>query len=378
MAAVERPHPLLLAACALPGVLPAVAQGQAETEAPPQVSFRALHYEDEQPGLKRVKVTAPALGIQWPLAARWSLAASLTADAVSGATPRWHSSVSGASRMNEERRGGRLDLTHHGERGGWTAGGTFSDEHDYHSRALSLTGRLNSDDRNRSWSVGAAVTTDRIGSSDDAALHERRRTREFTAGVTQVISPHAVAQLALTHVASRGYHGDPYKTLDQRPRSRYQNTLVLRWNQHLEGLAGTLRLNGRVYRDSYGIRAHSAGAEWVWQASEWLDLTPSLRLHTQNAASFYVDPVYSYLGEPYPPGYFESPPAYLSLDQRLSAFGAITAGLKLTLRAQGGWSAELKLERYRQRADWRVGGPGSPGLAPFSARMLQWGLTRRF
>lgn len=378
MTAAERAHPLLLAACALPGVLPATAQGQAESEAPPQLSIRTLHYQDQQPGLKRVKVTAPALGIQWPIAARWSLAASATADAVSGATPRWHSSVSGASRMHEERRGGRLDLTHHGDRSGWTVGGAFSDEHDYHSRALSFTGRIDSDDHNRRWSAGAAVTSDRIGSSDDPTLAERRRTQEFTAGLTQVISPQAIAQLALTHVASRGYHSDPYKLLDQRPRTRHQNTLMLRWNQHLEGLASTLRLHWRLYRDSWGIRAHSAGAEWVWQASERIGVTPLVRLHTQNAARFYVDPVYSYLGEPYPPGYFESPPQFLSLDQRLAAFGAVTTGLKLTVAADGGWSAELRLEQYRQRADWRAGGPGSPGLAPFSARLLQWGLTRRF
>lgn len=373
---------LLLAACALPGVWPAGAAAQAETEAPPQLSFRTLHYQDRQPGLKRVKVTAPALAVQWPVAARWSLAGVATTDAVSGATPRYHSSVSGASRMHDERRGGELRLTRHEDRGGFTLGGAFSDENDYHSRALSVTGRWSTADNNRSWSAGLAATHDRIGSSDDADLHERRRTREYTVGLTQVISPRAIAQLTLTHAAGHGFYSDPYKRLDQRPRTRHQSTLVLRWNQHLEGLRSTLRLNGRAYRDSFGVRAHTLAGEWVWNLNDSLTLTPLLRLHTQNAARFYGDPVYSFVGEPYPPGYLEAPPAYLSLDHRLSAFGAVTAGARLGWRLPQawapGWSAELRWERYEQRARWRVGGPGSPGLAPLSARLLQWGVTRRF
>jgi hypothetical protein len=113
-------------------------------------------------------------------------------------------------------------------------------------------------------------------------------------------------------------------------------------------------------------------------ATQALSLTPSLRLHTQNAARFYADPVYSFLGAPYPPGYFESPPQHLSLDQRLSAFGAVTVGAKLSVRWDEHWSSDLRLERYEQRGAWRVAGQGSPGLAPFSARIVQWGLSRRF
>jgi hypothetical protein len=38
----------------------------------------------------------------------------------------------------------------------------------------------------------------------------------------------------------------------------------------------------------------------------------------------------------------------------------------------------LKLESYRQTAGLRLGGSGSPGLAPFNARFVQVGLTHRF
>jgi hypothetical protein len=42
-----------------------------------------------------------------------------------------------------------------------------------------------------------------------------------------------------------------------------------------------------------------------------------------------------------------------------------------------GWSVELRADFYRQQASWRIGG-GSPGLEPFSARWLVFGVTKTF
>ena len=39
---------------------------------------------------------------------------------------------------------------------------------------------------------------------------------------------------------------------------------------------------------------------------------------------------------------------------------------------------DFKVEYYEQRGDWRVGGGGTPGLAPLRATILQLGLTRLF
>jgi hypothetical protein len=53
-------------------------------------------------------------------------------------------------------------------------------------------------------------------------------------------------------------------------------------------------------------------------------------------------------------------------------------GLKVGWNPLPGWSTDLKLERYEQRGSWRLGGPGSPGLATLQATFWQWGLSRRF
>ena len=98
-------------------------------------------------------------------------------------------------------------------------------------------------------------------------------------------------------------------------------------------------------------------------------MTPSLRYYTQSAADFYFDP-------PFPQGFVFGQP--YSADTRLSAFGALTSGVSIVKRLPDGWSFDVKLDFYRQRSDWRLGGGGSPGLEPFSARWIQTGVSKTF
>jgi hypothetical protein len=366
---------VLAAALALPGVM-----AQAE-EAPEkgEVALKVLHYQDEQPGLKRVRVSAPSVYLLAPLSPRWSLEGSLVSDSVSGASPRYHSAISGASRMSDERKAGDLKLTRYAERATYGIGIAASSENDYKSRAVSFDAGFSSDDNNRTWNVGVGYASDRVGSTNDASLHERKKTTELMFGVTQAWTANDLLQANLTFNRGRGYYSDPYKEPDIRPNRRDQTILLGRWNHHFDGWGSTLRASYRFYRDTFGVKAHTLGGDWVQPMGATLTLTPSLRLYSQSAASFYFDPVYDPdTGAPYPPGYFTNPPAYISPDQRLSAFGGVTLGLKLGVQFSRTWSADLKAERYEQRGSWRVGGSGSPGLAPFSATFVQFGLASKF
>lgn len=365
----------MAAALALPGVAPA------QTEpgpGPGLMAFKWLSYRDRQPGLDRIHVESPSLLLRLPLGERWGAQATLTRDSVSGASPRWHSAVSSASHMSDRRNAGDVAVTRYGPRHQWSLGLAASDENDFRSRAGSINGSVSSDDNNRSWHAGVGVTLDHIGSSDDPTLAGRRRTTEVTAGVTQALSRTDLVQLGLTHARGRGHYSDPYKRIDQRPGSRHQSTVLLRWHHHLDGPDITIRSSWRSTRDSFGVRSHTLTVEPVLPLGGRVTLTPSLRLYTQTAARFYYDPVYSYAGAPYPPGYFDSAPAPLSPDHRLAAFGAITWGVKLELPLGESWSTDLRLDRYEQRSRWHQGGPGSPDLAPLTAVFVQWGLSRRF
>ena len=43
-----------------------------------------------------------------------------------------------------------------------------------------------------------------------------------------------------------------------------------------------------------------------------------------------------------------------------------------------GWSADIAFSYYHQRSGWRLGGGGSGGLEPFSARWIMLGISKTF
>lgn len=363
---------LLAAAMLLPGLV------HAET-APERgaISVKYLDYKEDQPGLDRIRVHAPSVAIMAPVAGEWSIAASVTMDDVSGASPRYHTAVSGASRMDDLRKAGDVTVTRYLPHGTVSVGAAFSTEHDYRSRALSLQTTIDSDDKNTTWALGLGGSDDDINPVNLIVTNESRQTVSVLAGVTRVFTPVDIGQLTYTHSSGHGYYSDPYKLVDNRPRDRNQDTLLMQWNHRFVDADATGRFSYRYYRDSYGIRAHTLSAEWVQSLADGWTVTPSLRLYSQRAADFYFDPVYDVnLGAPFPPGYVFGGPAYTSADQRLSAFGAATAGIKIAKQLGKDWNVDLKLERYEQRGAWRVFGDGSPGLAPLRATSLQIGFTR--
>jgi hypothetical protein len=367
---------LVLAAMALPGVV------QAES-APEQglIGLRFLNYQDSQPGWKRITVNSPSFLLAAPLGRDWGLEATATVDHVSGATPRYHSSVSGASTMDDERKAGDLKVTRYFQRASLSLGGAYSTEHDYLSRAFSVAGTLASDDNNTTWNAGFGHAGDKIdpteGGYAGTIRDERKRTNDFIVGVTQAVTGDDLVQANLTHSRSTGYLNDPYKALDARPSERRQTALLLRWNHHFAGDGSTLRTSYRAYNDSWQVKASTLQLEWVKPVGGGVSLAPLLRYYTQSAASFYSDPVYdATLGAPFPVGWDAN--AYNSPDQRLSAFGAFTLGLKLQWAVDALWTFDLKGEAYQQRGEWRAGGEGSQGLEPFKARMLQVGISRKF
>ncbi len=360
-----------MAALALPGVV--------QADNPPEnasLSVKYLDYKDSQPKLERVGVRSPSLELLLPLAGAWSLRAGLVSDAISGASPRYHTAISGASHFDEKRTGADLAVTRYFSRASVSLAAGYSGEHDYVSRAVSTQASLSSEDNNRTWLAGIGVANDRINPVNLAVENEHKRTLDMMLGLNQVLTPTDLAQLVLTHVRGRGYFSNPYKFVDTRPREHDQDTLLLRWNHHVGASGGSSRLSYRCYRDNYAVHAHTVQAEYEQPLANGWTLTPSLRLYTQSKASFYVDPVYDKrFGAPFPPGFSFSDPRPISEDQRLSAYGAVTWGLKLEKQIARDVTLDRKYERYEQRSGWRQFGAGSPGLENFQARSIEFGAS---
>lgn len=371
---------IIAAALSLPGVIvPATALADTAPERG-EIAIKYLQYQDSQPDLSRIRVRAPSVYVMVPLSPKWSVEGSWVSDTVSGATPRYHTAVSGATRkMSDKRIAEDVKVTRYEERSSYSLSLSHSGENDYQSNAGGLSASFSSDDNNRTWNVGVGYAADRISSTNDPTLHQRKNTVEFMAGVTQAWTANDLVQVNLTFNRGHGYYSDPYKEPDIRPDKRTQSILLTRWNHHFSEMSSTLKSTYRYYHDNFGINAHTVGAEWVQSVGDRWTVTPELRYYTQGAASFYYDPVYDpVVGAPYPPGYFTNPPQFISPDQRLSAFGAITAGLKVALKLSADWTVDVKAERYEQRGSWRLGGQGSPGLEPFRATFIQFGVSTRF
>jgi hypothetical protein len=369
----RRAETLIAAALALPGILPASAAAQS---APDEgvIALRYYDYRDWQPGAARIAVKSPYLYALVPLSDSLTLEGSLAYDGVSGASPLFHDTLSGASGhgIGDYREAGDVRLTKYFRDSSIAVGAAYSHEQDYISRAASVEWRTWSGDRNRTYAIGFGAAKDRIDAVEGVngpVLDEPRETYDYLLGITQVLNAQAVVEWTLTWSDGRGYYTDPYKLLDRRPDHRRIFAWLTRLNVYVAQPDATLQLRYRYLADSFGDDSHMLEASWVQALPAGFTLTPSIRYLTQSAARFYHDP-------PFPEGLVPGEP--FTADARLSAFGALTLGLRVAKALPHGVTLDLAANFYRQRGDWRVGGHGSPGLAEFSARWFAFGLSKRF
>jgi Protein of unknown function (DUF3570) len=361
---------LLAAALALPGILPATALAQFAPD-PGLIALRYLDYRDWQPGADRMQVRTPTFYARKPLSDSLQAEGSIVYDSISGASPLYHNTLSGASHLGvtDYRTAGDAKLTKYFNQVAVGVGAAVSKERDYLSRALSLDVRVSSDDRNRTFAFGIGGASDRINATNGVAEGKERHTLDLLAGITQALSPESIVQSTITYSPGHGYYSDPYKAIDVRPDHRRIFAWLTRYNQHLPGFDATVNLSYRYLHDSFGSSSHTAEFAWNQPLPDGWSVTPNLRYYTQSAASFYFDP-------PFPQGFVLGQP--YTADTRLSAFGALTTGLSIAKRLPDGWTFDVKADFYRQRSDWRLGGGGSPGLEPFSARWIQTGVSKTF
>ncbi len=324
----------------------------------------------------RININAYSIMAMTPIAGKWSLGVTYTSDSVSGASPAYH--TSGLTTMNDLRRAVDTQLTRYFQQGTLTAGTSYSSESDYVSKSYSLQGTLSTEDKNTTFSLGGSLTDDTINPNNKVVVNESKKITAGLIGVTQVMSKNDIAQINFGYSQGSGYYTDPYKLKDNRPRDRDNTTVMGRWNHHFQGTDGTARLSYRYYSDTFGIRAHTLGVEYVQPMQNGWTVTPLLRFYSQNEANFYVAVGAAEKATPTTP---TDPPAsatYYTEDQRLSAFGALTAGLKVSKQLDPDWAIDAKVELYEQRGEWALSGKPDPELATFSARSIQIGISRQF
>jgi hypothetical protein len=212
-----------MAACALPGVMPAVLPGTACAEEAPTEGLVALkfsHYQDSQAGYyggntgstatsgnglstaaglntsgravalglghgvatissasssggsgsagglgsdnnyRRIEVNTPSVYALVPFNTHWAAEGSLTVDDISGASPQYYTDMRGAAHMVDKRKAGDAKLTYYTDRQSYALGLAHSKESDFISNAVSAEARLASADQNTTWNLGLGITQD--------------------------------------------------------------------------------------------------------------------------------------------------------------------------------------------------------------------------
>ena len=347
-----------------------------------EVGITVLGYKER--GL--MKVTEPVLWGRAQFLEVWEVQASAAVDIITGASPQLVTnasgtpvqSISGAS-INDRRNTGDVKLTRHFGDFSFSASRALSKEEDYHSKSFGLEGRLDLNQRNTTLVAGYGASNDRVLSSDDPHLNERRDTREYLAGVTQVLSPTALVQSTMSWARGKGWYNDPYKltftfypdglpilVADRRPDHRDTFAWLTRYRRHFPEARGTLQADYRYYSDDWGIRAHTLEVAWQHAVNERWAVRPALRYYTQDAADFYSPTV------PRPR------PEVLSSDQRLGAWGGLSPSLRVIAKLEGGVTVEGTLGYVHNARNLHLGGESSPAFETLRAVYGILGITRAF
>jgi hypothetical protein len=302
---------LLSAAMALPCIV-----STAHAESAPEkgtLSFKYLNYKESQQTSSdalgvygradsksgasayddRILVKATSSSLVVPLNSEWSMSGTLITDAISGASPAYHTQA--LSYLKDFRRAVDASVTRYLPNGTLTVGMSHSGENDYVSRAASLLATRSSENKNTTWTAGLAVNRDQINPANQIVLNETKRSSEVLLGVTQVVTMNDIVQFNMGYYKGQGYFSDPYKIYDERPRDRTQQKFQTRWNHYFNDLNATSRLAYRYYTDSWGIRSHTLDAEWGAANRKWLECCACSALLLPNCGqvlcrgrSFYI------------------------------------------------------------------------------------------
>jgi len=368
-------HPILQAlltgAAAIPTLMPSAtchAIGPSEsTEARVEFfSYREWQGSDEN----RMRINAPMAWLRTPLGTHAEIEGSFVLDSVSGASPLYHDSLSGASGRGIEDQRIATDLagTYYFETFSLTAGVSNSSEDDYDSLGGTVEVRKWTPDNNTVFQLGLSTSADSISSTNDSHLDESLDAYGIGIGVSQILDKVSMIQSNLTLASKHGYLSDPYKTFDLRPSAREEYAWLTRYVRYLPELDSSLHLDYRYFLDTWGVEAHTFEVAYYQPLGTVWMLRPKLRYYSQSKADFY--------NNEFPPN--DPGEGFYTADQRLSGFGGLSGGIRLERKLTENLTAHISADYIRQEGSLKAWSPGSPGLDAFSATVLGVGFYSKF
>ena len=287
------------------------AHGELEDATTKRASMEMATYADTD----HVTVYTPSLSAGIENVSGASLHASYLVDVVSAASADIVSTAS--RRWTEVRQAGSLVGQYKPHDFGVSLGGSVSSEPDYLSEGAFATVMKDFDEKNWTLVFGYGFSHDTIGRSGTPfSVFSRELQRgAFNGGATFVIDKATVGSVGLDVVVENGDQSKPYRyipmftpqeaaqvpkgasidavnanrlperPLEQLPLSRRRFAATGRYAHRYDG--STLRLEERLYYDSWALFASSSDARWIFDLGRRFALWPHLRLHAQTGVSFW-------------------------------------------------------------------------------------------
>ena len=371
MAADRQSALLALTSSAL--LLPAY-QG-VRADAPPEFTELGMRYskyeEDNTQGSKtfggsseRYEIDAAQFHLLAPVLDSWSVAVDLQWEDMSGASPWFVGQsldggpkviMSGAS-IEDTRTEVSVTTRYYYDRGNAGFSYVNSDEDDYESDAVALDGAFNSADGMTTYSAAVSASHDDIKPTQGAVptntLKADKDISSAWVGVSRIVSKNAIVRIGLAYTYRDGFLTDPYKKNDRRPDEREEWVLGTGYRQYFIWPDGALQADYRYFDDDWGVASHTLDLAWHQNLGERTQLIPFLRYYSQSEADFFANVA-------------DTDQRYFADDYRLSAFGAVSGGLRVRHEI-GNWAISAVGERYETDESWGVfSGDESPALVNF-------------
>ena len=346
---------------------------------------RNLYYRESH---NRMKVTEPVVWIKSPIGENWEVSASATLDIVSGASPIFVSNQTGkpvqvytGASITDHRKAGDVSVKRRWGESTLSVSRTQSSEKDYRSDATGANATYDFNERNTTLALGYGSSNDRVRSTTNQSLNERRESREYLFGVTQLLDRFSLVQSNLAYTKATGYLNDPYRltiaffptgprvsiAADSRPNLREQWAWLTRYKRTLQAQQAVVSAEYRYYRDDWGVRSHTVAGSWLQTLNEQWKVELGLRYYSQAKADFYRPVIES-----------RPLPTYTSSDQRLASFGSFEPSVKVIYQLTDADSLDLGLSVYRQQGNWKLGRGGTATFEPLQAVLVNAGYTHRF
>ena len=310
------------------------------------------------------------------LGEKYSLSTNLVHETMSGSSP-WYVlpslegpplQVLSGPTIEDTRNEFRGKLTRLDETGSWSVELGMSKEDDYQAKSISLGRNFENADKSRTWEFSGSISVDDLEPTDAELLGRVKRAEKDSyslyAGLTQVINRDTLLQVGLQLSQHDGYLSDPYKMVfvgnlivaDTRPGSRTQYAASARLRYYVDQFKAALHINYRYFRDDWSIAAHTLDLSWNQKLPAGWRLSPSIRYHSQESASFYA------------PFFSEAPASGVySSDYRLATYGALSYRLSVNKNI-GDWDFTISAEIYDSDESLALSGTRfqTPGLVDFN------------